>query len=216
MVHPISKIYKATLLLSLFFLFVQSPICAQTESGILQDTKQPNGMHGVDSLCPDPIADFSYTASFFTMFVTNTSIATGQTTYFWDFGDGNTSTLETPVHVYSSVGPYDVCLTVVDSCGTDTHCDVFYGFISIEEEPFLPHLNVYPNPASNEITINHLEVHGSYSISLLDALGKLVLTQNCSGVEQYNLTISNLENGYYFVRVQSGDQSVSKPIVIVE
>jgi PKD repeat protein len=35
----------------------------------------------------------------------------------WDFGDGNTSTAENPVHAYSSGGPYTVSLTVTDSGG---------------------------------------------------------------------------------------------------
>lgn len=31
---------------------------------------------------------------------------------FWDFGDGNTSTLENPLHQYESSGQYEVCLEV--------------------------------------------------------------------------------------------------------
>lgn len=45
-------------------------------------------------------------------------------TYFWDFGDGTTSTQINPVHVYASPGTYQACLTVgnpVDSCYS-THC----------------------------------------------------------------------------------------------
>jgi gliding motility-associated-like protein len=38
-------------------------------------------------------------------------------TYFWDFGDGNTSTEENPEHVYLSVGNYTVKLVVSDSQG---------------------------------------------------------------------------------------------------
>ncbi len=32
--------------------------------------------------------------------------------YFWDFGDGTTSTLQNPVHTYGTNGSYTVCLTV--------------------------------------------------------------------------------------------------------
>lgn len=39
------------------------------------------------------------------------------TSYFWDFGDGNTSTLEDPVHTYSGNGTYVVCLTVEGNDG---------------------------------------------------------------------------------------------------
>jgi PKD repeat protein len=42
--------------------------------------------------------------------------------YQWDFGDGNTSTEERPIHTYSSEGTYTVTLTVTDDRGnSDTH-----------------------------------------------------------------------------------------------
>ncbi|WP_286823057.1 PKD domain-containing protein, partial [Idiomarina sp. UBA1919] len=34
--------------------------------------------------------------------------------YFWEFGDGNTSTEANPVYAYSEAGIYDVTLTVTD------------------------------------------------------------------------------------------------------
>jgi PKD repeat protein len=41
------------------------------------------------------------------------------TTYYWTFGDGDTSTLRTPFHTYADTGVYQVCLTVttVNSAG---------------------------------------------------------------------------------------------------
>ena len=43
---------------------------------------------------------------------------------FWDFGDGNTSTLPSVQHTYASDGSYTVCLTATNSCGTDSTCKV--------------------------------------------------------------------------------------------
>lgn len=37
--------------------------------------------------------------------------------YFWDFMDGNTSTLEIPTHVFEAKGTYPVILTVTDDKG---------------------------------------------------------------------------------------------------
>lgn len=39
------------------------------------------------------------------------------TGYLWDFGDGNTSTLQDPVHAYTNPGPYTVTLTITTSTG---------------------------------------------------------------------------------------------------
>src|SRR5262249_11654351 len=39
------------------------------------------------------------------------------TSYFWDFGDGTTSTLESPSHAYAQAGKYTVTLTLTNSQG---------------------------------------------------------------------------------------------------
>lgn len=52
---------------------------------------------------------------------TNTSSGgTGTLTYFWDFGDGNTSTVPSPDYTYNASGVYDVTLTVTDDLGCAT------------------------------------------------------------------------------------------------
>lgn len=44
--------------------------------------------------------------------VTFTSQAQGATSYFWEFGDGTTSTLQNPTKIYANAGIYDVKLTI--------------------------------------------------------------------------------------------------------
>jgi PKD repeat protein len=47
-----------------------------------------------------------------------TNFSTGsQLTYFWDFGDGTTSTQQLPTHTYTTSGTFTVSLTVTDSSG---------------------------------------------------------------------------------------------------
>jgi len=45
----------------------------------------------------------------------------GATTFEWDFGDGSTSTLENPSHIYVEGGSYDVSLTITSPDGTVTN-----------------------------------------------------------------------------------------------
>lgn len=47
----------------------------------------------------------------------NTSGGIGATTYSWNFGDGNSSTDQTPTHEYNDAGTYQVTLTFEDSNG---------------------------------------------------------------------------------------------------
>ncbi len=44
------------------------------------------------------------------------------TSWLWDFGDGNTSTMQNPSHTYASPGMYTVCLTVSNISGSDVVC----------------------------------------------------------------------------------------------
>ena len=41
--------------------------------------------------------------------------------YYWTFGDGSTSTVANPYHVYPAAGTYNVCLYV--SSSTDSTCN---------------------------------------------------------------------------------------------
>ena len=48
---------------------------------------------------------------------TNASTGPGVLNYWWDFGDGNTSTLQDPVHTYNASGTYSVSLVTSSSSG---------------------------------------------------------------------------------------------------
>ncbi len=48
------------------------------------------------------------------------------TSWLWDFGDGNTSSLENPSHVYTSTGIYTVSLKISNSYGSDTKTKTEY------------------------------------------------------------------------------------------
>ncbi len=47
----------------------------------------------------------------------------GNYQFFWNFGDGSSSTDAYPTHVYGSGGPWNLCLTMSSGGCTDTYCD---------------------------------------------------------------------------------------------
>ncbi len=77
-------------------------------------TVLPGG--GGDSLhVPDPV----YSCIPYQMNFTNPALNT--VAWLWDFGDGDTSTIENPVHIYTDPGTYTVSLITWDAFGnTDT------------------------------------------------------------------------------------------------
>ncbi|NIM15164.1 MAG: PKD domain-containing protein [Candidatus Aminicenantes bacterium] len=66
-----------------------------------------------------PVADFTYTTNYLTVTFTDQSDDPDGTVvaWDWDFGDGNGSTQQNPVHTYATAGTYPVTLTVTDNGG---------------------------------------------------------------------------------------------------
>lgn len=60
------------------------------------------------------VPDFTWTENQGTWFFSGVNnSASPVVSWFWDFGDGFTSTLQNPIHGYSDPGTYPVCLTVI-------------------------------------------------------------------------------------------------------
>lgn len=72
--------------------------------------------------CPPPAPGFAVSPDELTVSFTDTS-ALAPTSWLWTFGDGSTSTQQSPAHTYSSPGTYEVCLTASSLCGSSTHCE---------------------------------------------------------------------------------------------
>ena len=52
-------------------------------------------------------------------------------TSVWDFGDGNTSTEDSPTHTYTTSGTFDVSLSVVGDAGSDSK--TLSGYVSVSD-----------------------------------------------------------------------------------
>jgi PKD repeat protein len=61
------------------------------------------------------------------------TVTSGEITYLWDFGDGNSSDQESPVHDYVEPGTYQVSLTAIASSGCS---NVFSDSVKVNQEIF--------------------------------------------------------------------------------
>jgi PKD repeat protein len=72
---------------------------------------------------PNATLSASYTHTQNNLAVTFNNTSQYATSYAWNFGDGNLSTLQNPVHTYATPGNYNVCLVASDACGAkDSLC----------------------------------------------------------------------------------------------
>ncbi|MGB9724124.1 MAG: PKD domain-containing protein [Chloroflexia bacterium] len=103
---------------------VENPTHTYAASGLYTVTFRPCNAVGCDEaedtfqVLPLPAAAFTYTTAGLVVTFTNASQNAGA--FLWDFGDGITSTIESPTHAYASEGAYTVTLTATGSCGRDT------------------------------------------------------------------------------------------------
>ena len=158
-----------------------------------------------------PVSSYTYSAN--QLAYTFTSTSTGATSYFWNFGDGNTSTLQNPTHTYATSGTYTVTLIVYNTCGSNNsfqNINAIENGISSNSLDF--HLEIYPNPSNGIITIeNNTSEH--YQISVTDITGREVYSTIIEN-KINTLNISDLSDGMYYLQYSSEKGKKNVPIII--
>ncbi|PKP20297.1 MAG: hypothetical protein CVU04_04185 [Bacteroidetes bacterium HGW-Bacteroidetes-20] len=90
----------------------------------------------------------------------------------------------------------------------------FSGSVSGIEESDLNVMQVYPNPAKDQITIEHsFEIDGSSTLLITNILGEQLLTESINSTSE-KINIESLQNGIYFVTLKSKRGSSTKKLII--
>ncbi|MCX6351637.1 MAG: PKD domain-containing protein, partial [Bacteroidetes bacterium] len=171
----------------------------------------------------DPDAKFSSTV----VSPTSYSFAPSNTTYSgysWNFGDGNTSTTQSPTHSYTANGSYKVKLTVDNGKGctaVDSTTVTITGIVSVG---IGNNLSIFPNPFMEATNINYsLAASNKVNITVYDVVGRMITTlvdaQLISG--NYNTTFTPADwnsnkAGVYLIRISIGDAVVNKEVILVK
>lgn len=166
---------------------------------------------------PLPVSSFTHVDNY--LDVDFTATATNASSYNWDFGDSQTSVIQNPSHTYAASGVYTVVLDVTNDCGTDSYQeDIDLVSISMDDLS-LGDINVYPNPLAREI-LNcefNLKSAETVEIQVLTLMGAEVLTQSAhfdAGQNRMEVLAGNLANGYYMLRLNTGEGIYLIPLVI--
>ncbi|MBL4657645.1 MAG: PKD domain-containing protein, partial [Flavobacteriales bacterium] len=125
----------------------QNPSAVYTDTGTYTVTLVVTNVDGSDSVAKvNYITVFESPVSNFTSDITNGCSLTVQyadssppgssaiTSWFWDFGDGSSSTTQSPAYTYSMAGSYYVGLTVTNSDGC-TNTVLINNYAAVSEGP---------------------------------------------------------------------------------
>jgi hypothetical protein len=92
----------------------------------------------------------------------------------------------------------DISITEILPGGLSVNENITDGFV----------MNVYPNPASDQVTFSTtLKSNGRLFIT--DGAGRLIHAENISsGINRIDFSLLNLENGIYFYTLKAEDGSI--------
>ncbi|MBN2103586.1 SBBP repeat-containing protein [bacterium] len=150
--------------------------------------------------------------------------------WLWDFGDGDSSNEQNPVHTYQTADTFTVSLTIEGLGGSDTH--IKEKFI-IATEPtnvndeiihnakhFMLHQN-YPNPFNPSTKIEY-NVKKACKVNLVvynlngQVVKELVNSYQQAGRYFINLNIQDIPSGIYFYKIKMGDFQAVRRMVKIE
>jgi hypothetical protein len=142
------------------------------------------------------------------------------TSWNWTFPGGTPDTWNGPEPVikYNTAGVYDAQLVVKN--GSEANAFTIKQLIDVKNcngivESKIPLLKVYPNPASDLISLELPFSNGQAEVSVLDARGveiwgRKIDIQNHIG----QLSLPHLESGIYFLRVTNGSQTFATKLIL--
>ncbi len=191
---------------------IQNPTITYSEPGtyaVILTTNTPDGTFTLDQ--DINVTTFTVpTADIGQIILSNgqvvfSSNATNGLSYFWDFGDGTTSTQPNPSHVYLEDGTYPVILSVSNPCGSTTVTAAVEILVTNTEElsQNLVEMKVFPNPTTTnfQVAIDYQASYQKGRLLVYDLMGKLTEAVN---FENNGLTSlgQNLNAGMYVVLVE--------------
>ena len=141
--------------------------------------------------------------------------------WHWNFGDGNTSVEQHPVHTFNNTGVYTVSLIACNGSICDTTQKIDYievlpnGLVEIGVNMSA---KLYPNPNDGNFTLE-IDDKASHNLQLhiYNAIGEDVYQESfvSKGKLTKNINLNRLSNGVYFLHLNTKDSVVYRTKVVI-
>jgi uncharacterized protein YjdB len=131
----------------------------------------------------------------------------------WSINDTNLATItQTGLLTAKANGTVIVTATAADGGGAKATKTITISnqTIGINEVNLTNKITVYPNPASNTLTIKTINNLTIQQLQLLDITGKVIAQFN----NQTEIDVSAMANGMYLLQIQTLNGSVVKQVVV--
>ena len=181
--------------------------------------------------------DYDSTLNTFILNVDSATTALA-TSYHWDFGDGSTSTLSTPSHVYTVDSLYNVCMRIFyadgDSCtychtiGIDSAGNIIRdgGFSLVvhnartgvsESTSNEIAVSIYPNPTTGifQLAVGNGQLNSTATLCIYNVVGEKIYVKDGKQLNSSTtIDLSDQPNGIYFMQLKTAANTITKKIII--
>jgi len=169
----------------------------------------------------DIVADFE-TSIGYDGLVNFNNLSNNSTNYFWDFGDGNTSTDEAPDHIYLNEGTYIVSLNALSgNCSINKYKTVIINdfTVGLDEKDLINNsVNIAPNPsATGDFWISINQNNNTLRYTVFDLSGKALIDKRLKNQQnQFKISLKHLPNNIYFMKIYDGQSSITKKLLLIQ
>jgi len=141
-------------------------------------------------------------------------------TFFWDFGDGETSSLQNPTHTYAQSNLYLVKQSIGNPCFEDDALKLINVVVSSSKEiSDAPAISIHPNPGKGifNLSIRPKALQNDFYYKVFDLNGALVFEDkiiNKENVSDHPIDLSALHRGIYQLSITTDEKIFNTTFVI--
>jgi hypothetical protein len=152
-------------------------------------------------------------------------LAQNATTILWLFGDGVSTTLPNPFHLYPGSGCYLVTQIAMNSCANDTL--ERYVALGVDQDSCGPpsaidlsepdyQIQLFPNPNNGTFTLIFDKDNQPDRLEIYNSLGQLIysLIPENDLSNSININLNNATTGVYLLMFEKGKNRITKRFVI--
>lgn len=128
------------------------------------------------------------------------------TSYFWDFGDGGTSTQSNPNHIYTQTGAQTVTLILTNACDQSDTSVQMLNVVGIEDGVFVG-MQVAPNPSTDVFRVQLPEMNmQTLEMRVRDLNDRVIWSGQWAenaAPNQIKIDLSGVATGIYLLEVET-------------
>lgn len=82
------------------------------------------------------------------------------------------------------------------------------------ENSFASSINLFPNPATNNLTITLLEANQKFELTIADLTGKIIYSATTIGIQKVEVNTQDFAAGIYMIQIQTADFITTKKLIL--